>query len=228
MSRRPDAAARAAMALFSDAPRADRAHVRGRWWTAPFPAVEAELPPSGRVLEIGCGHGLFVAYAALRAPGRQVVGVDIDTDKITVGAKALAPLGDRAQVSIGRSGHVPEGPWAAIVILDVLYLLPADEQRALLVESVRQLADGGVILVKEMATEPSWKTRWNSFQETLAVKVLRITEGGNFTFVSPDTMADWLREEGLSVDVRPLDRGHLHPHVLVRGERTTTVAGTAG
>ena len=221
MSRRPDAAARAAMALFSDAPRADRAHVRGRWWTAPFPAVEAELPPSGRVLEIGCGHGLFVAYAALRAPGRQVVGVDIDTDKIAVGAKALAPLGDLAQVGIGRS-------WAAIVLLHVLYIGPGVEQRALLVESVRQLADGGVILVKEMATEPSWKTRWNSFQETLAVKVLRITEGGNFTFVSPDTMADWLREEGLSVDVRPLDRGHLHPHVLVRGERTTTVAGTAG
>ncbi|MCB1238533.1 MAG: class I SAM-dependent methyltransferase, partial [Tetrasphaera sp.] len=96
MPTRPDAAAKAAVALYADAPRADRVHVRGRWWTAPFTAVEKSLPTTGRVLEVGCGHGLFVAYAALTGPQRTVVGVDIDTDKIAVGTRALAPLGERA------------------------------------------------------------------------------------------------------------------------------------
>ena len=183
MPTRPDAAAKAAMALYADAPRADRAHVRGRWWTAPFTAVEKSLPTTGRVLEVGCGHGLFVAYAALTGPQRIVVGVDIDTDKIAVGTRALAPLGERATVSVGVSGRVPEGPWDAIVILDVLYLLPSAEQHALIDRCVAALAPGGRLLVKEMDMAAGWKARWNTAQETLAVKVLRITEGHEFDFL---------------------------------------------
>lgn len=215
MSTRPNAAAKAAMALFADQPRSDRGHVRGRWWTAPFAAVEAALPDSGRVLEIGCGHGLFVAFAALSSTARTVHGVDIDVDKIRIGSAALAPLGERASLGVGRSGHVPAGPWDAIVILDVLYLLPAVEQRELLRECVRALAPGGVLLVKEMAEDPAWKARWNKAQETLAVKVLRITEGHDFDFVPMGEMGDWLRAEGLSVSVRSLDKGYLHPHALL-------------
>lgn len=219
MPTRPDAAARAAMALYADAPRSDRGHVRGRWWTAPFTAVEAALPASGRVLEVGCGHGLFVAYAALRSPDRVVTGVDIDADKIPVGQRALAPLGDRAHLAVGVSGEVPAGPWDAVVILDVLYLLPAPAQRALLEQCIGELAPGGVLLLKEMSEQPAWKARWNRTQETLAVKVLRITEGKDFDFVPTSELGGWLREAGLEVSTQRLDKGYLHPHVLVTGRK---------
>lgn len=221
MPRRPDAAATAALALYAGQRRSDRGHVRGRWWTAPFAAVEAELPRGGRVLEIGCGHGLFVAYAALRDPARTVHGVDIDADKIAVGQAALAPLRGRASVELGRSGVVPAGPWEAIVILDVLYLLAASAQRALLEACARELAPGGVLLVKEMGTEPAWKFRWNTIQETLAVKVLRITAGQDFDFVPPAGLEEWLGASGLVADRRRLDAGYLHPHVLIRGRKPT-------
>lgn len=64
-----------------------------------------------------------------------------------------------------------------------------------------------------------WKARWNTAQETLAVKVLRITEGHEFDFVPTATMAQWLRDLDLRVTTAPLDRGYLHPHVLLRGDR---------
>jgi O-methyltransferase involved in polyketide biosynthesis len=101
----------------------------------------------------------------------------------------------------------------------VLYLLPAAEQRRLISEAVAALAPGGVVVIKEMGTEPAWKVRWNTAQETLSVKVLRITEGGSFDFVAPDVMAGWLGELGLEVELRRLDRGRVHPHHLLVGRR---------
>jgi SAM-dependent methyltransferase len=216
--RRPDAPGRAALALYRTAPVSVRTHVAIRWWSAPFAAVSAALPRAGRIVEIGCGHGLFSAYAALEAPERTVVGVDIDADKIGYAQTAAAGM-ERLTFRVAPSGAVPDGPWDAAVFVDVLYLLPAAEQRRLITEAVAALAPGGVVVVKEMGTEPAWKVRWNTAQETLAVKVLRITEGGSFDFVAPDAMAGWLRELGLEVELRRLDLGRVHPHHLLVGRR---------
>jgi 2-polyprenyl-3-methyl-5-hydroxy-6-metoxy-1,4-benzoquinol methylase len=214
-SRRPDRPGRDALALYRDGGRAARLHTLVRWWSAPFPAIEQALPPVGRILEIGCGHGLFSTYAALSAPGRIVHGVDIDPDKIRAAKAAGRHLPDQVTFDVAPSGDVPDGPWDAIVIIDVLYLLPAEEQRRLLLAAATQVAPGGVLVVKEMSPEPHWKARWNSAQETIAVKLLRITEGGSFDFVPPGEISGWLRGLGATVRNEPLDSGRAHPHHLI-------------
>lgn len=223
-ARRPTGAGRAALRAYRQLPRSARWHATIRWWSAPFPQIAAFLPPSGRVLEIGCGHGLFSTYAALSGPGRTVVGVDIDADKIDLAQQVAARLpGVDLTFRVADSGAVPAGPWDTIVIVDVLYLLPEPAQRALLRQAAAQLADGGQLLVKEMSPQPRWKATWNRGQETLAVSVLGITEqdasgrSGPFDFVDPATIAAWLREEGLWTAQLRLDRHRLHPHHLVIG-----------
>jgi 2-polyprenyl-3-methyl-5-hydroxy-6-metoxy-1,4-benzoquinol methylase len=214
-TRRPDRAGKQALSRYRDGTRAARLHTLVRWWSAPFPAIEAALPPQGRILEIGCGHGLFSTYAALAQPGRTVHGVDIDPDKIR-DAQASARAGDgRLSFALAPSGEVPAGPWDGVVIVDVLYLLPEAEQRRLLEQALATLAPGGVLVVKEMALEPSWKARWNTTQETLAVKLLGITAGHDFTFVPPARIAEWLTAKGATVRDRRVDRGRLHPHHLL-------------
>ena len=217
--RRPDTAGRAALALYRSAPAGTRAHVAVRWFSAPFPAIAAALPPGGRLLEIGCGHGLFSAYAALLDPTREVLGVDIDADKIDA-AQVAARAVEHLEIREAPDGAVPAGPWDAVVFVDVLYLLPADEQRRLLAEAVGRLAPGGRVVVKEMGTRPRWKVRWNTLQETLSVKVLRITEGSSFDFVDPVTMGGWLTELGLEVELHRLDARRVHPHHLLVARRT--------
>ena len=220
MSRRPDAAARAALDAYRDAPRGDRLHVWVRWLSCPFPPIADVLPATGRVLEIGCGHGLFSAYAARRAPGLQVLGVDIDAEKIAVAAASEPVEGGRLEFAVGESGSVPAGPWDAVVLVDVLYLLDPDAQRALLASAAAALAPGGSLVVKDMATRPRWKARWNAVQESLSVRVLGITEGSReFSFVDPEERARWLTASGLrDVRMRRLDRHRIHPHHLLLGQ----------
>ena len=220
MSRRPDAAGRRALGAYRDAPRGDRLHVWVRWLSCPFPPIADVLPSTGRVLEIGCGHGLFSAYAARRSPGLQVLGVDIDAEKIAVAAASEPVDGGRLEFAVGRSGSVPAGPWDAVVLVDVLYLLDTASQRALLESAAAALAPGGLLVVKDMATRPRWKARWNAVQESLSVRVLGITAGSReFAFVDPEERAGWLAGSGLrDVRMRRLDRRRIHPHHLLVGQ----------
>lgn len=218
-ARRRDAAAREALAMYRDQPLPDRLHTRIRWHSAPLAPVADALPPSGRILEIGCGHGLFAAYAALSAPRRHVLGTDIDADKVAVAQHALAPLAPRVSIDTAPDGAVPDGPWDGIAIVDMLYLLPPGRQRALLAEAAAALAPDGRLVIKEMDVSPRWKARWNTVQESLAVRALRITEGATIQVVDPAVMAGWLADEGLAVTRTRLDRGRVHPHHLLVGQR---------
>ncbi|MCW2508539.1 MAG: Methyltransferase type 12 [Modestobacter sp.] len=217
MSRWPDRAARAAIAAYRGAPPGDRLHVLVRWLSCPFPPVVDVLPGTGRILEVGCGHGLFSTYVAQRVPGVEVHGVDIDADKIAVATRSTAS--GRLSFAVAESGVLPAGPWDAVVLVDVLYLLDEAGQRALLESCAAILAPGGVLVVKDMSTRPRWKAWVNRAQETLSVRVLRITAGSaHFAFVEPDQRARWLQAAGLlDVRSRRLDRGRVHPHHLLVG-----------
>jgi SAM-dependent methyltransferase len=215
---------RAALALFADAPVSMRVHVHARWRTCPLPEIATRVPTRGAVLDIGCGHGLFASYLALDATGRSVVGVDLDERKLADAAtivERVRDAGGALTLQVAPGGAVPDGPWDAITIVDVLYLLPPAAQRDLVERAAAQLAPGGRLLVKEMAPTPGWKARWNRAQETLAVKVVGFTasESAEFSFVAPAEMRSWLEACGLGVSEVPLDRGYLHPHHLLVGSR---------
>jgi 2-polyprenyl-3-methyl-5-hydroxy-6-metoxy-1,4-benzoquinol methylase len=211
---------RRTLACFRSLPRRERWHVRGRWKSCPVPAVEAEVPLAGRVLEVGCGHGLVSTYIALASPARRVTGVDIDHHKIELAQRAAEALdGARPTFADAVDGRLPDGPWDAIVIVDVLYLLPGDSELALLDQCVDALAPAGVLVVKETDVKPRWKHRLAVLQEVIATKVLRITKGDDLSFTPVRVLAEHLRGRGLDVHTRRVDRGYVHPHALLTASR---------
>ncbi len=215
--------ARAALAAYADEARGDRFHTLVRWWSAPFPAIEREVPLVGRVLEVGCGHGLLTTYLALAAPTRELAGVDIDAHKVEIARRAATrlPPGTRPPVfSVVEPGEVVPGPWDAVVIADVLYLLDPAKRAALLAAYAAELAPEGRLVVKEVDDRPRWKFAVMAAQEKLSTGVLGITAGEDLSFPSLVELAAVLADVGLDVRTRRLDRGYPWPHVLAVGTRT--------
>jgi 2-polyprenyl-3-methyl-5-hydroxy-6-metoxy-1,4-benzoquinol methylase len=208
---------RRARALYADESLMNRLHVLGRWRSCPFPALEARVPDDGDILDIGCGFGLFSAYLALSSSGRRVTGIDIDERKIGLARRAAAHA-DPSHTSLSfevAGPELPAGPFDAVTIVDVLYLLGPEAGGALLDRAVTRLAPGGVVLLKEIDRHPAWKYRLSRWQEIAATRVFRFTAGDEVSFAPPEVYVDRLRAAGLAVTCHPLDRGSLHPHHLI-------------
>ncbi|MDB4942528.1 MAG: Methyltransferase type 12 [Labilithrix sp.] len=113
------------------------------------------LPEEGRILDIGCGFGLFAAYFAQTQRARQIVGVDPDARRTAMAARTFEKLGLDGQFLAGdaRDAHV-EGPFDAAYVLDVMHHIPRSDQVALLERLHGLLAPRGVLIIKDITTEP--------------------------------------------------------------------------
>jgi len=215
-----DAAAVARRAYASQS-FATRAHVALRWWTCPFGAVARAVPATGTVLDAGCGHGLFTVYLAAQSPARRITGVDIDEDKLGIARAAARAAGvdDRVDFRQVTAGWHPDASWDTIVEVDMLYLLGGRRATEWLTQASGALTPGGHLVVKELDVEPRWKARWSRFQEVLATRVARITEGDELELVPKRAVVDAMAGSGLRVDAYRLDRARVHPHYLAVGIR---------
>jgi 2-polyprenyl-3-methyl-5-hydroxy-6-metoxy-1,4-benzoquinol methylase len=114
------------------------------------------LTDEGRILDVGCGFGLFAAYFGQTQPRRSIVGVDPDARRIRL-ARRVAERLDLGSHSF-EVGDVRDvalrGPFDAAYVLDVMHHLPRDDQRGVLERLRDLLVPGGMLLVKDITTEP--------------------------------------------------------------------------
>lgn len=179
------------------------------------------MPAAGRILDLGCGHGLLALHLAARSPAREVLGMDIDQAKLAAGRAAAAASPGLDNVTFAPADHLDDlaGHFAAVTVVDVLYLLGGAHQEALVRSLARRLDPGGRLVVKEMARTPRWKHRWMHAEEILATRVARITASsdGVLRFTTPEELRAWMVAEGLDVAERAVDQGRPYPHHLVVG-----------
>ena len=204
-----DRDARAIVAAY--ATPAARAHAAIRWASAPLARIESLLPRCGSVLDVGCGHGVFSLYAALRSSSRVVTGVDIDAAKIELGRRAVERLGVANRVTLTEVTAAwlpPADGFDAAVVNDVLYLLGRDRARVMIDAMIAAVRPGGVVIVKEIGERPRWKHRVNEWQELIATRVTHITAGDALDVLPEDFI-----ERALPGAVcHRLDRGYPHAH----------------
>jgi len=103
-----------------------------------------DLPPDGRFLEIGCGNGYAVRWAARACPAGLAVGIDVAEAMIERARELSAEL-DNVEFRHGLFPGVslPVTRFDAVFSMETLYYLPEPTLDAALSEVARLLVPGG-------------------------------------------------------------------------------------
>jgi 2-polyprenyl-3-methyl-5-hydroxy-6-metoxy-1,4-benzoquinol methylase len=173
------------------------------------------LPAEGRLLDIGCGFGLWTAYFAQMAPARRILGIDRSARRIQVARDVARALSLDAEFLASDVRDAPlEGSFDGAYVLDVLHHIPHDDQCAVLERLRAKLRPGGVLVIKDITTEP--------YHE------LKFTELLDRMMVGPDEPLayrhheEWralLEELGFSVRVVRVPDVLPYPHVVLSATR---------
>jgi SAM-dependent methyltransferase len=114
------------------------------------------LTDEGRILDVGCGFGLFAAYFGQTQPARQIVGIDPNARRVDLARRVAGALGlARHEFHVGdvRTAALHRG-FDAAYVLDVMHHIPRADQRPVLAHLRDLLMPGGVLLIKDITTEP--------------------------------------------------------------------------
>lgn len=203
-----------------------RLHQIGRLMLMPFRSVMEFLPQPKEngertvLLDLGCGHGVFLALTKRARPDLEVIGLDLSPEKIEAAREAFGHSHVPFQeLAVRDIADFPSQSVDIITIVDVLYLVPLDKWDDILRRCYKCLKPGGRLLLKEMDRSLAWKFAFLYLEETLAVKVLGWTMGKNFTFPSPEEVRFRVERAGFDVREIPLDRGYTVPHALWIGTK---------
>jgi SAM-dependent methyltransferase len=155
-----------------------------------------------RVLDIGCGAGLYLAAMLEAAPDATGLGVDVDPDAAALARRTVSERGlaDRASVeeadirqalAAGRQGAFADDIDLAL-LANSIYYVPVDERVELLRAVARVLAPGGALVVVTTVAGPQLFSRHLDLE-------LRAQEG-RMELPAADVLLGQLREAGLQPD----------------------------
>lgn len=156
-----------ARALYTGPPTVRNAIQRARPHICPFEELADCVPEGARVLDFGCGSGLFLGVLAATRLGFRGSGVDPSreaTEAARVMSSKLAQFATGSVLSFSgleSLDQLPEGPFDVVSMIDVAHHLPPGSLEAHLSALALRVRPGGLFLYKDMASRPRWMAMLN-------------------------------------------------------------------
>lgn len=128
------------------------AHIR--FFTAPYKKLEALIPKKGFVIDLGCGYGIFSNYLGLTGPKREILGFELDREKIKYAHHGIRNVkfqqADIVKTNLKKAD--------VILLVHVLHHLGSfREQKELLRQCKLKLRKGGSLIIAEVDKKPILK-----------------------------------------------------------------------
>ena len=172
-----------ALDRYRHAPIGARLFIHGRAFLSDLAVVERYVPNKGFIVDLGCGHGLFACVLREASPTRRVLGIDLDPRKIDVARGAIQDT-QWLRFEVGDIVSTPPPKCDAVTIVDVLYLIPFEQQEQVLRNAASALGEGGPLVVKaqEKRIDPRYAV---TYAQELVTVSLGFTRGGRQRFFFP-------------------------------------------
>jgi 2-polyprenyl-3-methyl-5-hydroxy-6-metoxy-1,4-benzoquinol methylase len=120
-----------------------------RFKVIPIKEIIREIPLEGKILDLGCGFGVFSYFFAFRYPRLSVEGIDPSRQRIGR-AKNVFFMPNNLKFFQGHVDDPKENDFAAIVLIDVICYLTEEQQIAVLKKCYEKIKDDGVLIIKTM------------------------------------------------------------------------------
>lgn len=184
-----------------------------RWSVSPYFELARKIPSCSSVIDMGCGFGLLAACCQALQLDVSYTGLDLDRRRITIATECLQ---NNRTTFLEKDWYAYKAKDINVfVFFDVLHHLPEDEQKKILEHCYLQLSDNGVVLIKDVGTEPRWKYFVNALFD-FSTGLFGVTLGQKPHYRS---VQDWMRlgeALGYVVDELEIQHKDYAPHILVR------------
>jgi ubiquinone/menaquinone biosynthesis C-methylase UbiE len=191
-----------------------RAYCYMRFWVMNMrimEEIEQYLPPSGCILDVGCGFGLFSIFLSMISPSRRVEAFDLSARRIGIAEHVSRKLGVEKQIEfhVGDAlGYRYPRRVNAIMVLDLIHHLPEELVPEVLCCLYQALDKGGVLLVKEITAQPRLKMAFTWFLDML------MTKGSPVHYYTKGEMMALLQAQGFKVAFHRMHDILPYPHIL--------------
>jgi len=129
--------------------------------------IERYIPKNGLIVDLGCGYGIISHLLSLSYPDREFIGFDISKSRIDVAQKTNS---DNAKFWLSDIRDAQFPICNAIIIIDILYLLPYQDQESVLIKCFERLEQKGTLIIKDTNKSSDWKFYWTYIEEKIKTK----------------------------------------------------------
>jgi ubiquinone/menaquinone biosynthesis C-methylase UbiE len=184
-----------------------------RFWDAPFAQVERLVPKKGKVIDLGCGEGIFTNYLGLASSSRDILGIELNRTRVSQADRGLTNVEFRKGDVVKSKLPIAD----CIISFHLLHHLPSrNDQEKVLTKCHRSLTSKGKLIVVEVIEVPLLKYVISWLTDAFIVPILFENKLFDFSF-NYRKKREWemlLNKLGFKVTTKVAHQGKPFSHVV--------------